>query len=266
MRPLHPTSRGQLLALSEYARRREGGIPGFPDGTGLGPYELKVFSQNGEDGVIGEILRRAGIDGPGFFVEFGAEDGVETNTALLADVFGWRGVLLEGDPESHGRLHRKYGPSGRVTTRQTMVEPHTIEGVLAEMGVPADLDLLSIDIDSDDYWVWKAITGLSPKVVVIEVNTHQDPRSAVTQPIGAGPWQGTDFYGASVGALRGLAAAKGYRFVHVDLTGNNAFFVRDDVPGDYPAEPLLLGPNHYLLGGAHPPDATGRAFEVVGGA
>lgn len=260
VRPLHPTSRSQLLALSEYSRRVGVGIPGLPEGGGLGPYELKIFSQNGEDGVLGELLRRAEISSPGTFVEFGAEDGVELNTALLADVFGWSGVLIEGDPEKHGRLHRKYAPSGRVRTRHQLVLPETIDALLRELEVGADLDVLSIDIDSDDLWVWQAITSVSPKIVVIEVNTHLDPRVRATQPQGDGPWQGTDYYGASVAALRALGERKGYRFVHVDLTGNNAFFVRADLPGAYPNEPLLLGPNHYLLGAAHPVDETGRTL------
>jgi hypothetical protein len=260
VRPPAPTSRSQLLALSEYARRFAGGIPGLPEGGGLGPYELKVFSQNGEDGVIGELLRRSQTSSPGFFVEFGAEDGVEMNCALLADVFGWSGILLEGDPEKHGRLHRKYGPSGRVTTRQQMVAPDNIEPVLRDMGAPDEIDVLSIDIDGDDLWVWEAITQFSARIVVIEVNAHLDPRVASVQPLGAGPWQGTDYYGSSVEALRQLGARKGYRFVHLDLTGNNLFFVRDDLPGEYPAQPLLLGPNHYLLGLAHPVDASGRSY------
>jgi hypothetical protein len=232
----------------------------LPEGGHLGPYELKVFSQNGEDGVLGELLRRTETPSPGFFIEFGAEDGVELNCALLADVFGWSGILLEADPEKHGRLHRKYAPSGRVQTRQTLVSPTNVEPVLRDMGAPDEIDVLSIDIDGDDFWVWEAIGSIRPRIVVIEVNTHLDPRTAAVQPLGAGPWQGTDYYGSSVEALRRLGVRKGFRFVHVDLTGNNLFFVRDDLPGTYPAEPLLLGPNHYLLGMAHPPDATGRAY------
>lgn len=211
--------------------------------------------------MLGEILRRAGVGaGPGYFVEFGAEDGVEQNCVLLADVFGWSGVFLEADPEIHGRLHRKYGPSARIHTRQALVQPHTIEALLVDMGVPAELDVLSIDVDGDDYWIWEAFTDFSAKVVVIEVNTHLDPRVPLVQPLGAGPWQGTDYYGASVEAMRQLGASKGYRAVHLDLTGNNLFFVRNDVAGTWPDELALFGPNHYLLGLAHRPDDTGRRY------
>lgn len=258
MRPLQPTSRSQLLALAEYTRRRESGLPGA--GLALGPYELRVFSQNGEDGVLGEVLRRTGLSAPGFFVEFGGEDGVETNCGLLADVFGWSGVFFEGDPAKHHHLHRKYAPTARVRTGNAMITADNIEPLLRDFGVPAEFDVLSIDVDGDDYWIWRAVTDFSPKVVVIEINAHLDPREPLVQPQGSGGWQGTDFYGASVEAVRRLGAAKGYRLVHIDLTGNNAFFVRGDVPGQYPDTVTTLGPNHFLLGGAHPADETGRAY------
>lgn len=261
MRELVPTDRSQLLALSEYVRRSAEGLPGAElHGPGLAPYELKVFSQNGEDGVIGEILRRSGVRSPGYFVEFGGEDGVELNSALLADVLGWSGVFIEGDAHKHHHLHRKYSPNARVTTGHAMVEPETVESLFEMLGVPAEFDLLSIDVDGDDYWIWKAITQFSPKVVVIEINSHIDPKVALVQRQGDGPWQGTDFYGASLEAFRLLGLAKGYRLVHTDLTGNNAFFVRSDLPGDYPDAIETVGPNHYLLGGAHPPDETGRSY------
>jgi hypothetical protein len=267
LRAFEPTSRLQLLALSEYIRRTAEGLPGAElHGLGLAPYELRVSSQNGEDGVIGEILRRAGIKSPGFFVEFGGEDGVELNSALLADALGWHGAFIEGDGTKHHFLHRKYNPHGRVAVGHAMVLPDTVEELFDRLGVPAEFDLLSIDIDGDDYWVWNAIQRFSPKVVVIEINTHLDPRVARVQPEGAGPWQGTDFYGSSLEAVRLLGIAKGYRLVHVDLTGNNAFFVRNDVPGDYPEQIETLGPNHYLIGWAHPPDESGRQYIAPPGA
>jgi hypothetical protein len=221
-----------------------------------------VFSQNGEDGVLAEIFRRVGIGAPGFFVEFGGEDGVELNSAVLADAFGWRGVLIEADGVKHHHLHRKYAPNPRVTTGHAMVTSDTVETLFAQLGVPPEFDLLSIDIDGDDYWVWRAISAWSPKVVVIEYNAHLDPTVALVQREGDGPWQGTDFYGASLEAMRRLGANKGYRLVHADMTGNNAFFVRLDLPGEFPRVVAPNGPNHFLIGLAHPPDETGRSYVV----
>lgn len=261
MRPYEPTSRLQLLALSELVRRVAEGVPGAAQlGPGLTPFELRVFSQNGEDGVLAEIFRRVGISYPGFFVEFGGEDGVELNSAVLADVFGWRGVLIEGDGVKHHHLHRKYAPNPNVTTGHAMVTSDRVEELFSMLGVPAEFDLLSIDIDGDDFWVWRAIRAYSPKVVVIEYNASLGVDQALVQREGDGPWQGTDFYGASQPALEALGAQKGYRLVHADMTGNNLFFVRNDLPGDFAAPVPARGPNHSLLGLAHPPDETGRSY------
>lgn len=259
MRPLAPIPREQLLALSEYARRRASSRGGDL-GPDLAAYELKVFSQNGEDGVLGEILRRIGTRRHGYFVEFGGEDGVELNCALLADVYGWHGLLLEADPAKHHHLHHKYLPREGVTTGIHEVHPHNVEELFEQLGVPERFDVLSIDIDGDDYWVWRAIERFAADVVVIEFNANLDPSVPLVQPQGAGPWDGTAYYGASLAALRELGERKGYRLVHVELTGNNAFFVRQGLRGKFPDEIRLLGANHFLLGRGHPPDEQGREF------
>lgn len=200
-----------------------------PRGGGLAGYELRVFSQNGEDGVLAEILHRIGV-GSRWFVEFGVGPALEGTCVLLADVDGWSGLFIEGSDAHHAQLAEKYRRIDRVRTRQAMVTAENIEAILDEAGVPEDLDVLSIDIDSNDYWVWKAIERFSPRVVVCEYNGAIDPGRAVTQPYDpTGGWDGTEFFGASLGAIVSLGASKGYRLVHTDLTGTNAFFVRDEL-------------------------------------
>jgi hypothetical protein len=200
------------------------GAPG-----GLAPYELRVFSQNGEDGVLAEILHRIGSGGR-WFVEFGIGPGLEGTCVLLADVHGWSGLFIEGADDHAAALAEKYRRIDRIRTLQSLVTVENVEQLFAEAGVPEDLDVLSIDIDGNDYWVWQAIERYTPRVVVCEYNGAIDPGLAVTQPYDAtGGWDGTEFFGASLGAIVGLGAAKGYRLVHTDLTGTNAFFVREDL-------------------------------------
>jgi hypothetical protein len=216
------TSRSTLLAVAELARRYGGDAPVAGAHHGLGPFELRAFSQNGEDGVIAEILRRCEALEDGYFVEFGAQQGVENNCAA----------------------------------------PDNVETLFADAGVPGEFDLLSIDVDGEDYWIWEAIEAHRPRVVVIEYNSGLEPGRRLVQPRGTGPWSGTSFVGASLAALESLGERKGYRLVHTDLTGNNAFFVRTDVPGDFPAPERVLrrGPNHWLRGEALQPDPEGRAY------
>ena len=104
-----------LAALSDrYASH--GAPPARPAAPDLARHELRVFSQNGEDGVIEEILRRIGTGGGGF-VEFGVGSGVEGNCVFLASVLGWRGLFMEADPDLFARLDARYeghpaGPHG----------------------------------------------------------------------------------------------------------------------------------------------------------
>jgi hypothetical protein len=255
------TSREQLLALSEYARRHAGDIPGGGELRDLTLFELRVFSQNGEDGVIAEILRRTGAPGR-YFVEIGAGDGIECNCAALADLVGWRGLFVEASDVGMDPLRRKYGANARVQMLQAMVMPGNVEELLTAQAVPDEPDLLSIDVDGSEYWIWQALERRRPRVVVVEYNGSLPPGRRLVQPRDKGAWDHTDFAGASLDALVTLGAEKGYRLVHCELTGNNAFFVREDVPGDFPdpSEVPHRAANHWLSGGRHPPDHLGREY------
>jgi hypothetical protein len=231
------------------------GRPALPGD--LARAELKVSSQNGEDGVLQEIFRRVGLPDEPYFIEFGTESGSETNSALLADVLGWRGLLIEGDPGFYGRLERKYRRNPRITTIEAFVTRDNVEDLFGRAGSPVEPDLLSIDIDGDDYWVWQAVESYRPRVVVCEYNASLDGHTM--QPPDAGPWDGTAYFGASIDALRELGEGKGYRLVHTDICGVNAFFVRHDQGGDW-SDAVVRGPNYYLRAEAHPPDPLKRAY------
>ena len=177
------TSRSTLLAVAELARRYGGDAPAAGPHHGLGQFELRAFSQNGEDGIVAEILRRCdALDG--YFVEFGAQQGVENNCAALADLLGWRGLFIEGGERDHAVLERKYRPNDRVATRWALVTPDNVETLFTDAGVPGEFDLLSIDVDGEDYWIWEAIEAHRPRVVVIEYNSGLEPGRRLVQPRG----------------------------------------------------------------------------------
>ena len=255
------TSRDVLLALAEIGRRASGDAAASLASASLTPYELRVFSQNGEDGVIDEIIRRSGAPGRRF-VEFGAGAGSENNCALLADVFGWSGVFIEPHPASFHRLARKYVTREDVKTIQSFVTPANVQELFEAHGVPPEPDVLSIDVDGSDYWIWQSIEAFRPRIVVIEYNSALGADRRLVQPLTQDSWDRTTYYGASIAAFRELGRSKGYRLVHTDLTGTNAFFVRDDLEGDYPAADLVpvRGPNQFLLAGGHPDDPLRREF------
>jgi hypothetical protein len=115
-------------------------------------FELRVFSQNGEDGVIAELVRRTGAPGR-FFVEFGIGSGGEGNCVFLADVLGWSGLFMEPDPDAHAALTRKFEGHPGVATLHATVTPENVEELFERAGVPAEPDVLSIDVDGNDYWI-----------------------------------------------------------------------------------------------------------------
>jgi hypothetical protein len=200
----------------------------------LNHYEYRVHSQNGEDGIIAEIFNRIGTTNK-FFVEFGAGSGVENNTAFLL-IKGWSGLWIESDRSRSKIINQKFafliGRSLRVVN--IFINTENIEKILRENGVPQEFDLLSVDIDGNDFWMWNAISWFKPRVVVIEYNSIFPPDidwvikyNQNFKRIGY-----TSFFGASLKALEKLGTKKGYTLVACDLRGISAFFVRTDLIGD----------------------------------
>jgi hypothetical protein len=125
-----------------------------------------------------------------------------------------------------------------------------ISGLIEAARLP-ELDLLSIDIDGNDYWIWQAIS-LRPRVVVVEYNaTFRPPVSWTIQYNESHRWNGSDYHGASLQALHDLGRSKGYTLVGCSLSGVNAFFVRDDLLNgefaDANVAELYNPPRYYLL-------------------
>ena len=249
------------VELSRYAAQmnvlaaweREIAKPRNADPKRLARYGYKVFSQNDEDGIIAEIFARIGATNRRF-VEFGVETGSECNTVKLL-VEGWRGLWIEANPESAGLIADKFAPfivSRALTVAESVVTAENVNELIGRGGLTGEIDLLSVDIDYNDYWVWKSISAVAPRVVVIEYNATLRPPMSVTVPYRPdGRWDGSNFYGASLEALVRLGADKGYRLVGCSLAGVNAFFVRSDLCGDRFVEPATAEehyepPRHYL--------------------
>jgi hypothetical protein len=157
------------------------------DGRGLAVpgdltrFERRVFSQNGEDGVVAEVLRRVGAPGR-WFVEFGAGTGHEGICVALADVLGWSGLFLEVDRYAFGELARKYRGERRVQTVRAAVTAENVEELFAAAEVPLEPDVVSIDVDGNDWWIWRALRGYRPRLVVVEYNGNLDPGAALVKP------------------------------------------------------------------------------------
>ncbi|MEJ7764311.1 MAG: hypothetical protein WKF86_02340 [Acidimicrobiales bacterium] len=234
---------------------------------GLTGAELKVFSQNGEDGVIAEVLRRVGTRAR-TFVEFGIGAGIEGNCVFLADVLGWAGTFIEGSESLHGLLASKYAANDAVQALHHSVTAENINGILNLGRSQPVVDVLSIDIDGNDYWVWKAIEAIDARLVVIEYNGSIDPRKALVQPYRPhSNWDSTGSFGASLSALVQLGQEKGYTLIHSELTGTNSFFVKDELAHAFAdlGPSVLRAANYNLDGSTHLGGAAASSYLAIGG-
>ena len=235
------------------------------------------YSQGGEDGVMEMILGRLRIE-QGVCVEFGAADGLScSNTANLWLNHDWTAVLIEADEALHHRcvdnVTRAFGapvvtqrgdtteirhaPDPERDTRVSFVavvhravgRPATIDAILDDAGID-HVDVMSIDVDGDDYWIMAGLTR-RPTVLVVEFNPTVPPHLDV-RPRGPG-----NRMGVGILTLIRTAADRGYAFI--GITGANAWFVpveRADVFGDLEVDPqVLLPPERFMYLAT---DQTGR--------
>jgi hypothetical protein len=187
----------------------------------LTQYSKNYFSQNGEDGILEKALEIIGKTDK-WCVEFGAWDGIfHSNTHHLISQKGYSAVLIEGDSEKFKSLKANYANNSKVTQINTFVgfnNTDSLDAILAGTSIPPGFDLLSIDIDGNDYHIWNALSNYKPKLVVIEFNpTIPDEVEFVQE-------KSPDInHGNSILSLRNLAKQKGYQLIATTL--NNAIFV-----------------------------------------
>lgn len=232
-------------------------------------YGFKIHSQNDEDGIIQEIFKRIGTANR-IFIEFGVETGNECNTAKLL-IEGWRGLWIESAPHYAAEIRRALAAflgDGQLTLTESLVTSENVNVLFEQAGFKDEIDLLSIDIDGNDYWVWKAIAAVNPRVVVIEYNaTLRPPLSVVVPYEPTRQWDGSIYSGASLEALVRLGRTKGYRIVGCNFSGSNAFFVREDVCGESFLNPATAEehyePARYYFGALAGPGQRARLGPYV---
>jgi hypothetical protein len=182
-------------------------------------YEFSIYSQNGEDGILAQIFDLIKPQSP-FCVEFGAYDGITGSNTYFLRAQGWQSVLMDRKVESL-----------EYNVFKEFITAENINQLFDKYQVPTDLDLLSIDVDYNDFYIWKAIDEkYQPAVVLIEYNgTHLPTEDKVVkyQPFFCGG--GTNYFGASILAMYNLGRSKGYSLVYADNNGVNLFFVRDEL-------------------------------------
>ena len=200
---------------------------------------FKVYSQNDEDGIIEEIFNRVGTTNK-IFIEFGVENGLECNSHYLL-FKGWRGLWIDGGETHVKEIQKKFAPviaNGKLNVLNAFITRENINELFVAGNVTGEIDLLSIDIDGNDWHVWKAIDVVKPRIVVIEYNAKFPPNCEWKQAYDKYHiWDGSDWHGASLKSLELLGRELGYQLVGTSFNGVNAFFVRKDLAKDLFIEP-----------------------------
>lgn len=195
---------------------------------------FRAYSQFDEDGILLFIFAIIGTTNR-LCVEIGAGDGVECNTANLLINHGWSGLLIDGN-EDNVRMavafYRDCPDTYLAPPRcvRAWVDRDNVNELVSGNGFSGDIDLLSLDLDGVDYWVWEALGAVRPRVVVLEYQALWRDERCVTVPYRPDFISDQRFYnGASLPAFVKLGRRKGYRLVGANRFGFNAFFVRDGV-------------------------------------
>lgn len=178
----------------------------------LADYEDKIYSQNGEDGMISKIFELIEPTNK-FYVEFGVEDGSECNTKNLRKN-GWHGLMMDGSNKNV-----------KINLQKEFITKDNVRDLFRKYKVPKTLDFLSTDIDYNDLYVLKAILeSYSPSVICAEYNSYVDLKDAVVVYDPNNMWDKTKYFGASITAFNTLLKIHGY--VIIGSNGVNIFAVK----------------------------------------
>jgi hypothetical protein len=201
----------------------------------------KVYSQTDEDGIIQEIFKRIKTLNK-TFIEIGVGDGKENNTIFLL-LCDWKGLWIEGKKANFEEclsIQNKLNTlknEKRLLLINEMIDINTNLKFLNNFNntfkiVNNEIDLLSIDIDSQDLEVCKKLlTRINPRVIVIEYNAKFPPPVKIGVAKNFSFWQSDDYYGSSLQLI--VDNLTQYKLVATSISGSNAFFVRQDFIGNF---------------------------------
>ena len=186
-------------------------------------YNKNIHSQNGEDGIIEELLKRLEINN-GWVCEFGAWDGIYLSNTFNLVKKKFNAVFIEGDKNKYKDLLKTVETYPNIIPVNAFIEhnntENSLDNILKTTTIPIDFDILSIDIDSYDYQVWKSLEIYKPKIVIIEINSSVKVNNEIHIHT-PDKYQGTGFK-----PTYNLGIEKGYTFI---LHTGNMFFIRNDL-------------------------------------
>ena len=221
-------------------------------------FEKKIFSQNGEDGItmkLVELIYNGNNDNK-FYVEFGVENGMECNTRILREYYNWKGLQMDG-----GNENDKFNLRKEFITKENVVE------LFRKYNVPQNINILSVDIDFNDFYCLKEIlANYKCDIIICEYNSaHLANEDKIIIYDKNGGWDGVSaYFGASLLSLDKLGKKYNYSLIYCDAKGVNRFLIHNDLIKDKNLQFKNFGdiakiykPPNY---GAHKQDPYNRQF------
>ena len=203
----------------------------------LSDVEFSIFSQFGDDGIIQYLINKIEVKNK-TFIEFGVEDYLESNTRFLLMHDNWSGLCIDGDDKNIRYLKSqswfwKYDlcAEGHFLTKENINE------LLADRFEDIEIGLLHVDIDGNDYWVWKEINSVKPIILILEYNSVFGIERRITIPYRedftrSKAYFNNLYWGASLAALNDISEKKGYSLIGCNRAGNNAYFIKNEYLGE----------------------------------
>lgn len=194
---------------------------------------LNIFTVANEDGIIQYLINKIGTTSK-TFIDIGSNDCINSNCANLAFHHNWSGCFIDGNKQLIKRAQYIYGSvfgkkSKRFKFIETIVTPQNINALLQTIRSSFEIDFLSIDLDGNDYHIWKSINSISPRLVVVEVQIEKGNNHFIPEYCEIFEKYEADIpKGASPVSMIELAQSKGYELVAVNAHAYNFFFVRKD--------------------------------------
>jgi len=229
----------QQQLVNQYALNKVNGINPF---LAISDTGFRCYSQFEEDGIILFVLTMVGFKSRRVVELCCGRDGECMASNLILN-HGFYGYLFDGDKNNVASTKRffkskkdclLYSP----TVSECWITAENVNDLLKDVGAEGEIDLLSLDIDGNDYWVWKAIDIINPRLCVFEThNIIPDGKSLTInyEPdfcYLSQPENEQDYRGVSLAAMVKLSKQKGYRLIGAHRHGFNAFFLRDDIAAD----------------------------------
>jgi hypothetical protein len=201
----------------------------------ISDYEFKIFSQFGDDGIIQHLVSNIKLKNH-CFIEFGVEDFAESNCRFLMMNNNYRGFVIDGSAENIQRLKNfdwfwRYD----LQCEQSFITKDNINQLIAKSGFE-EIAILHIDLDGNDYWIFENLdlSKINPAIIILEYNSVFGDERAISTPY-QDNFIRTNYhyynlcFGASLPALNYLASKRGYSLVGCNSSGNNSYFIRNDL-------------------------------------